>query len=125
MGEFPRLDERLSMLEYRHGYYASGIGEHPNGYSFNSVVHRDHLKGTKESYTLNKYDTLGEPVFIQRNEKAEEGDGYLLTIAHRGIENRSDLLILNANDVSKGPIATAKLPHRIPHGFHGNWRQGN
>ena len=125
MGEFPRLDERLSMLEYRHGYHASGIGEHPNGYSFNSVVHRDHLKGTKESYTLNKCDTLGEPVFIPRKEKAEEGDGYLLTIAHRGIENRSDLLILNANDVSKGPIATARLPHRIPHGFHGNWRQGN
>ena len=125
MGEFPRLDERLSTLEYRHGYYASGIGELPDGYSFNSIVHHDHLKGNKESYTLNMHDSLGEPVFIPKNKTSEEGDGYLLTIAHRGIENRSDLLILDANDINKGPIAIAKLPHRIPHGFHGNWRQGN
>ena len=27
-------------------------------------------------------------------------------------------------DVSSGPIAAAQLPHRIPYGFHGNWRQG-
>jgi len=124
MGEFPRLDERLSTLEYRHGYYASGIGELPDGYSFNSIVHHDHVKGSIESYTLNMHDSLGEPVFIPKNKTSEEGDGYLLTIAHRAIENRSDLLILDASNVSKGPIAVAKLPHRIPHGFHGNWRQG-
>jgi carotenoid cleavage dioxygenase-like enzyme len=125
MGEFPRLDERFSMREYRHGYYASGIGEHPNGYSFNSVVHHDHVKKSKAAYTLGKHDSVGEPVFVPKNKNSEEGDGFLLIIAHRGIENRSDLLILDATNVADGPVATIKLPHRIPHGFHGNWRQGS
>ncbi len=124
IGEFPRLDERFSMLNYRHGFYAASIGDHPPGISFNSVAHHDHQTNKKEFYTLNKEDAVGEPVFIPSSNEAEEGDGYLIALAYRGIENRSDLLIFNAMDVSSGPIATAKLPHRIPYGFHGNWRQG-
>ena len=49
----------------------------------------------------------------------------LITLAYKGKENRSDLLIFNAMDVASGPIATAHLPHRVPYGFHGNWRQGD
>lgn len=112
------------MLNYRHGFYAASIGDHPPGISFNSVAHHDHQTNKKEVYVLNKEDAVGEPVFIPSSNEAEEGDGYLITLAYRGIENRSDLLIFNAMDVASGPIATAQLPHRIPYGFHGNWRQG-
>ena len=73
---------------------------------------------------MGKEDAIGEPVFVPSSNEAEEGDGYLIALAYRGIENRSDLLIFSAMDVASGPIATAKLPHRIPYGFHGNWRQG-
>ena len=34
-------------------------------------------------------------------------------------ENRSNLVILDALNVSNGPIAVAQLPHRVPYGFHG------
>jgi len=37
-------------------------------------------------------------------------------------EKRSDLLVLDATDVAAGPVAIARLPHRVPFGFHGNWR---
>ena len=30
----------------------------------------------------------------------------------------------DAENISSGPLARAMLPHRIPYGFHGNWRQG-
>jgi carotenoid cleavage dioxygenase-like enzyme len=36
-------------------------------------------------------------------------------------EARSDLLIFEAQDVAAGPIATARMPRRIPFGIHGNW----
>jgi carotenoid cleavage dioxygenase-like enzyme len=26
--------------------------------------------------------------------------------------------------MAAGPIASAKMPRRVPFGFHGNWRQG-
>ena len=31
----------------------------------------------------------------------------------------NNLIILDAQNVSDGPVATAQLPHRIPYGFHG------
>jgi carotenoid cleavage dioxygenase len=36
----------------------------------------------------------------------------------------SHLQILDAQNVSAGPIAKAYLDHRLPLGFHGNWRPG-
>jgi carotenoid cleavage dioxygenase len=50
-----------------------------------------------------------------------EGDGWLTAVVWRAGENRSDLLVFEALDVAKGPIATAELPRRVPFGFHGNW----
>ena len=37
-------------------------------------------------------------------------------------EDRSDFVVFDAQDVAAGPIATAKVPRRVPFGFHGNWR---
>ncbi|HEX4533244.1 MAG TPA: carotenoid oxygenase family protein, partial [Rhizomicrobium sp.] len=68
-------------------------------------------------------DVPGEPIFVPRSATAPEGDGWLLTNVYRGSENRSDLVVFEAGDVARGPIATAQLPRRVPFGFHGNWRQ--
>ena len=124
IGEFPRLDERFSMFNYRHGFYASSIGDHPPGISFNSVAHYDHQTGKKEFFVLDKGDAVGEPIFVPASIDTKEGDGYLIALAYKGNENRSDLLVFNATDVTSGPIAVAHLPHRVPYGFHGNWRPG-
>jgi carotenoid cleavage dioxygenase len=43
-------------------------------------------------------------------------------VVFRGQENRSDLLILDAQNVSGDPLACVQRPHRVPSGFHGNWR---
>lgn len=53
---------------------------------------------------------------------APEGDGFLLTIVFRGEKRRSDLLVLDAQNIDAPALATVRLPHRIPAGFHGNWR---
>ena len=34
---------------------------------------------------------------------------------------RSDLVILNAQDVAGEPAAVLEVPRRVPAGFHGNW----
>ena len=127
--EFPRLDERFAGKAYRHGYSGGGVrslsaGQRfDEGPVFDSVLHYDLQRGTKRAHTLPAGDSLGEPVFVPRSATAEEGDGFLLVLAHRGAENRSDLLVLDATRVDAAPLATVKLPHRIPYGFHGNWRQ--
>jgi carotenoid cleavage dioxygenase-like enzyme len=69
-------------------------------------------------------DSVGEPVFVPRGRQAAEGDGWVLAVVHRARENRSDLLILNAQDIAGEPEAVLELPCRVPAGFHGSWVGG-
>ena len=120
-GEFPRFDERFAGHAYRHGYYGAAIGTEP-GSGFNAIAHHDFTAGRRRDYVLPEGDVTGEPVFVPKSEDAAEGEGYLLSVVYRARENRSDLVCLDAGDVAGGPIACAELPHRVPYGFHGNWK---
>ena len=120
-GEFPRLDERFAGNGYRHGYYAAAVDRAP-GMGFDGIAHHDFDKGRRTHYALPGDDVTGEPVFVPRSPDAREGDGYLLSVVYRAAENRSDLVVLDAANVADGPIACAELPHRVPYGFHGNWK---
>ena len=52
--------------------------------------------------------------FAPKSAKAPEGSGYLMGVASYAAENgRSDLVILDAEHIDQGPIATVKLPTRI------------
>jgi hypothetical protein len=55
-------------------------------------------------------------------DEGEEGDGWVLSVIYRGGTDRSDLAIYDAQNLGAGPIALARLPRRVPFGFHGNWR---
>jgi carotenoid cleavage dioxygenase len=74
------------------------------------------------AYQLPKGDFVSEPIFVPRGPGSPEGDGYLLATVYRGADNRSDLAVFEASELERGPIATAELAHRVPFGFHGNWR---
>jgi carotenoid cleavage dioxygenase-like enzyme len=120
-GEFPRLDERFAGNNYHHGYYAASTKK-DGGLGFDAIAHHDFTSGKRNLFQLPDGDATGEPVFVPKNRTAAEGEGYLLTTVYRGSEHRSDLAVFDAQDVSAGPIACAELPHRVPHGFHGNWK---
>lgn len=120
-GEFPRLDERFAGTSYRHGYYAAAANGRVD-LAFNAIVRHDFATGRHSRYVLPNGDTTGEPVFVPTSRDSVEGDGYLLSVVHRGRENRSDLAFFDAENVADGPIACAELPHRVPYGFHGNWK---
>ena len=49
------------------------------------------------------------------------GPGWLLSYVYDAATNRSDLVILDADDVAAPPVAAIHLPARVPYGFHGNW----
>jgi carotenoid cleavage dioxygenase len=123
--EFPRLDERRAGLGYRHGYFAGQTGKEDGlGVGFDSIVHIDHKTGKKDVHAFGAGNVTSEPVFVPRGASAPEGDGWLLQTVYRGAENRSDLVVLDAGNVSGKPVAVAELPRRVPFGFHGNWAQG-
>jgi len=120
-GEFPRFDERLAGLDYRHGFFAaSSDAKFIDRYD--TLAHFDLKKNKRTAYHLPPGDVVSEPIFVPRGTKAVEADGYLLATVYRGAENRSDLAVFDTAALERGPIAVAELSHRVPFGFHGNWR---
>ncbi|MGI8841077.1 MAG: carotenoid oxygenase family protein [Caulobacteraceae bacterium] len=120
-GEFPKFDERRVGLSYRHGWFAGNSGR-PGGFGFDTIAHVDLATGRRLTHDLPAGDATGEPVFVPRSDGAAEGDGWVISVVYRGEEDRSDFLVFDAQDLPAGPIAAAKLPRRVPFGFHGNWR---
>ena len=122
-GEFPRFDERHAGLAYRHGWFA-GNTQRPGAVRFDSLAHVDLTTGKRRQFEFAAGDSPGEPIFIPRSATADEGDGWVIATVYRGATDTSDFVVFDAQDIPAGPIATAKLPRRVPFGFHGNWRQG-
>eukprot|EP01025_Chloroclados_australasicus_P014379 TRINITY_DN1672_c0_g1_i4.p1 TRINITY_DN1672_c0_g1~~TRINITY_DN1672_c0_g1_i4.p1 ORF type:complete len:580 (+),score=39.15 TRINITY_DN1672_c0_g1_i4:102-1841(+) len=67
---------------------------------------------------------VGEPLFVPRiNGNGQEDDGYLLIMTHTPSELKSDLAIMDAQNVKDGPIASINLPIDLPLGLHGSWSE--
>lgn len=69
---------------------------------------------------------MGEAVFAPRakGNVADESAGYLLTYAYDSESLETRLLILAAGDIAGEPVATLRMPQRVPFGLHGNWIPG-
>ena len=50
-----------------------------------------------------------------------EGDGYVVAVLSRYDEQRSDLMLLDAQHIDAAPIARMRMPLRLRNAFHGNW----
>jgi carotenoid cleavage dioxygenase len=119
-GEFPRFDERFAGTAYRHGWFV-GQSLRPGDFRSNLVVHVDLADGTRKTWTLPDGDAISEAVFTQAGPHAAEGEGWLTAVIYRAVEGVSAFVVFDAQAVENGPIASAKLPRRVPFGFHGQW----
>lgn len=121
--EFPRVDERLVGRRHRYGFAAS-VSTHEDGpitFDGSRVLCRDAETGTMRSHDLAPGRAAGEAVFVPASPDAEGLEGYLLTLVYDAATDRSDLVVLSAEDLEGDPVATVHLPQRVPFGFHGNW----
>jgi len=122
--EFPRVDERVVGRPHRYGWGSSvsqssvDSGQDLVG---DTMVRYDNHTGAVEVISFGEGRTIGEVVFVPRNEDSAEDDGWYLTLVHDRATDRSELAVLDAGDPTAGPIARVHLPDRIPVGFHGNW----
>ena len=93
---------------------------------FNGIGRFDHHTGKLEAYDVGAgvRDERADLRAASR-EIAAEGEGYLLANVYDAKRKASHLVILDAQNVAAGPLATAYLDHRVPFGFHGNWAPAN
>jgi carotenoid cleavage dioxygenase-like enzyme len=115
--EFPRHDERLVGKPYRYGYTAGFAADLEMG----GLLKHDLRNGKVEHHSEGKARRFLEPVFVPRNDTADEDDGWVLAYVYDESSDKGDVVILHAQDFTAPPIATVHLPQRVPFGFHGNW----
>jgi carotenoid cleavage dioxygenase-like enzyme len=101
--EFPRIDDRLAGLDVRYGHVTARD---------NSLVRYDLHTGGSSAHSFGPGRKPGEAVFAPPN--------WLITYVYDRSLDTSELVILDATDL-RTPVASIRLPARVPEGFHGNW----
>lgn len=128
VGEMPVIDPRFAMKRAQHfwfGTFNPAFGPMlpfgPKGPPFTCLGHFDEANDKLNFFYAGADSAPEEPCFVPRSADAAEGDGWLLTIVGRRAENRTDLVILDALHLDRGPVAIVKFPCRVHEGFHGTW----
>jgi carotenoid cleavage dioxygenase len=87
----------------------------------NGWVRHDLSTGSAVTHDLGRGGP-GEAVFVPSGSgTADESNGFYLGYVYDPARDGSDLVILDASGFAGKPVATIKLPTRVPYGFHGNW----
>jgi len=121
--EFPRVAAQRVGQKNRFGFTvafedqsaggAPGVAGH---YKF------DLQKGTEQLHSYGKGRAAAEPVFIAAEGADPDSDeGWVLSYVYDEATNKSDLVIVDAQNFEGPDVARIKLPQRVPFGFHGSY----
>jgi carotenoid cleavage dioxygenase len=88
---------------------------------FDTVVKYDEHTGERSDWFAGSTAHVGESVFAADPAGTQEDDGWLVNAVYDDVRDATDVVVLDARDVTHGPIATVQLPRRVPFGFHANW----
>lgn len=114
--ESPTLDDARVGRPARYRYAIADVHERAE------IIKFDTRYGTRTAHSLDSDTVAGEAVFVATTapDRAED-DGWLLTITARRDGSASQLLVLDATNISGKPVAAVTLPRVVPSGFHGSW----
>jgi carotenoid cleavage dioxygenase len=116
--EFPAINDEHTGRPNRYSY---AIGFPGAGLTGHHTVKFDSRTGRRQLFAHGLGRMPGEAVFAPADGATAEDHGYLLTIVSDVLTDTSQLLVLDAYDLAKRPIAAIDLPHRVPAGIHGHW----
>lgn len=118
--EFPRPDERRLGQPYRYAYTmeltAPFLGVR--------LFKQDLETRTRKVHDFGPHRRPCEFVFVPAHAGAGEDEGWLMGFVIDEQAGTTDLVILDAREFESAPLASIRIPHVIPPGFHGNWVQG-
>ncbi len=137
--EFPVLHPAKVGRPYRYTYLAAADPSEGNS-PLQAVLKVDLETGARQIWSAGPRGFVAEPIFVPRprtpelaafttpdvgnpldNTASGEDDGWLLTLVYDAAQHRSALVILDASDLERGPLAVMHLHHHIPHGLHGSF----
>ena len=120
--EFPRPDERLFGQPYRYVYTLALPDEERDQFVGATRLYKHDLaEGSRQMHDFGIGRHPGEFVFVPAHAEAAEDEGWLIGLVVDLPHETTELVILDARDFTGDAIASVRIPHRVPPGFHGNW----
>ncbi len=117
--DFTRVNDTFACHKTRFVY--GGVFNPTRPFTFDGVMKHDSELDSDETYYYGPNRHGGEAVFAPRVGATEEDAGYLITFVHDEATDQSECVIIDAQNVSAGPVATIVMPFRVPYGFHAGW----
>jgi carotenoid cleavage dioxygenase-like enzyme len=117
--EFPRINESLLGQPTQYGY--AGKIANSSVPLFEGVIKYDLSNGKSQTHEFGRGRYGGESVFVPRPGATVEDDGWLITFVYDTSKDTSELVVVNAQDVTGEPVARVLIPQRVPYGFHAAW----
>ena len=120
--EFPVVHPRCVGQKHRY-VYIGAIAQISGNAPLQAIAKVDMQTGKQEFHSFAPRGFISEPIFVprDRNPDSAEDDGWVLTLVFDATHNRSDLIVLDAQNVSDKPLATLHLKHHVPYGLHGSF----
>ncbi|HUN72941.1 MAG TPA: carotenoid oxygenase family protein [Steroidobacteraceae bacterium] len=125
-GDMPRIAEKDMLVKYEVGYYQSfdpGVGPPliagPVGAGFNTILRIELASGKLARLPMDQRSTVQEHVHIPARQPGHEG--YLAFLVDLHDEQRTEMFVVEAARLERGPIARIRIPLRLRVGVHGNW----
>ncbi|MBI3328483.1 MAG: carotenoid oxygenase family protein [Nitrospinae bacterium] len=117
--DFPRINDGLMGRQTRYGYTA-GFAKVESS----ELLKYDYGEGSTERHAHGRGRFGGEGVFVPRPNARAEDDGWLVTYVYDAGDGTSEMVVIDAQDFRKPPVARVRIPARVPYGFHGAWISG-
>jgi 8'-apo-carotenoid 13,14-cleaving dioxygenase len=120
--EFPRIDERRFGQRHSIVYTVSVPADGNTQLAGATQLYKhDLVTGRRHMHEFGPNRIPGEFVFVPAHAEADEDEGWLVGLVIDTAADTTDFTILDARTFEAPPVATVRLGHRIPPGFHGNW----
>jgi carotenoid cleavage dioxygenase len=125
-GDMPRIADKDQMRDFDIGYYqtydpANGppLIAGPVGAGFNTIIRMEVKTGKHTTLSLGPNATVQEHVHIPSKQPGHEG--YLAFVVDRHDQHLSEVAVVEAANIKKGPIARIQVPFRLRVQVHGTW----
>lgn len=119
--EFGTFNQRYAGRKNRYSY---STASKPGWFLFTGLVKHDLETGDSWSVSFGEERYGSEAPFVPRQEATAEDDGYLVSFITDMAEDRSECVLIDAQNIESGPVCRIILPHRISSGTHAAWGDG-
>ncbi|UTW57002.1 carotenoid oxygenase family protein [Kordiimonas sp. SCSIO 12603] len=119
--EFGMFNQKYAGKKYRYAYSAK---PKKGMFLFEGLVKHDLETGEKQTCMFGEERYGSEAPFVPRIGSKSEDDGYLVSFITDMKENRSECVLIDAQNIEAGPVCRIILPHHISSGTHATWANG-